>query len=99
MSEWFKNKKGQSAIRSDEVDQLIQVIMEQNSEQKKLMDTFNKTMNEFATERSLETCLEALNTSMQIASIRAKLVESYEFYARLLEREIIRLSRHNDKER
>ena len=36
-------------------------------------------MNEFATERSLETCLEALNTSMQIASIRAKLVESTNF--------------------
>jgi hypothetical protein len=93
MSEWFKNNKGESLIRSDEVDQLLQVIMEQNSEQKKLIDTFNKTMNEFATERSLETCLEALNTSMQIASIRAKLVESYEFYARLLEREIMRLSR------
>jgi hypothetical protein len=93
MSEWFKNNKGESLIRSDEVDQLLQAIMEQNSEQKKLIDTFNKTMNEFATERSLETCLEALNTSMQIASIRAKLVESYEFYARLLEREIMRLSR------
>lgn len=93
MSEWLKNNKEKSLIRSDEVDQLLQVIMEQNSEQKKLVDTFNKTMNEFATERSLETCLEALNTSMQIASIRAKLAESYEFYARLLEREIIRLSR------
>ncbi|HZE77805.1 MAG TPA: hypothetical protein VE089_04575 [Nitrososphaeraceae archaeon] len=93
MSEWLKNNKEKSLIRSDEVDQLLQVIMEQNSEQKKLVDTFNKTMNEFATERSLETCLEALNTSMQIASIRAKLVESYEFYARLLEREIIRLSK------
>lgn len=93
MSEWFKNNKGESLIRSDEVDQLLQVIMEQNSEQKKLIDTFNKTMNEFATERSLETCLEALNAAMQIASVRAKLVESYEFYARLLEREITRLSR------
>ncbi len=93
MSEWFKNNKGESLIRSDEVDQLLQVIMEQNSEQKKLIDTFNKTMNEFATERSLETCLEALNVAMQIASVRAKLVESYEFYARLLEREIMRLSR------
>jgi hypothetical protein len=93
MSEWLKNNKEKSIIRSDEVDQLLQVIMEQNSEQKKLVDTFNKTMNEFATERSLETCLEALNTSMQIASIRAKLAESYEFYARLLEREIIRLSK------
>jgi hypothetical protein len=30
---------------------------------------------------------------MQIANIRAKLVESYEYYARLLEREIIKLNR------
>jgi hypothetical protein len=30
---------------------------------------------------------------MQLANIRAKLAESYEFYARLLEREITRLMR------
>jgi hypothetical protein len=50
-------------------------------------------MNDFATDRSLETCLDALNLAMQLANIRAKLAESYEFYARLLEKEITRLNR------
>jgi hypothetical protein len=64
-----------------------------NEDQRKITSQFNKAMNEFATERSLETCLDALNLSMQLANIRGKLAESYEYYARLLEREITRLSR------
>ena len=50
-------------------------------------------MNDFATDRSLETCLDALNLAMQLANIRGKLAESYEFYARLLEKEITKLNR------
>ena len=50
-----------------------------------------KAMNDFATERSLETCLDALNLSMQLANIRGKLAESYEYYARMLEQEITKL--------
>lgn len=95
MSGWFRINGSPS--NSDEIDQLTQAINEQSSEQKKVMDIFNKAMNNFATERSLETCLEALNASMQIANIRGKLVESYEYYARLLEREVIRLSRLQNK--
>jgi len=63
------------------------------------MSAFSKAMNNFATERSLETCLEALNTSIQIANIRSKLVESYEYYARLLEKEITRINKPQNKER
>jgi methyl-accepting chemotaxis protein len=81
---------------SDEVDQLIQTINEQSAEQRRILEVFNRAMNDFATQRSLETCLEALNASMQIANIRGKLVECYEYYARLLEKEVIRLSRIQD---
>ena len=59
----------------------------------KVMDKFNRAMNDFATDRSLETCLDALNLAMQLANIRGKLAESYEFYARLLEKEITKLNR------
>jgi hypothetical protein len=48
-------------------------------------------MTRFAEDRSIETCLDALNVSIQLASIRKKLMESYEQYARLLELEIVRL--------
>ena len=61
------------------------------------IDQLIQTINEQSAEqRSLETCLEALNTSMQIANIRGKLVECYMYYARLLEKEVIRLSKIKD---
>ena len=84
------NLKG---LTSDEIDQLTQAINEYSSEERKAIAVFHKAMNEFATDRSLETCLESLNASIQIANIRAKLVESYEYYAKLLESEITKLSR------
>jgi hypothetical protein len=96
MASWFR-PRGFPSI-SDEIDQLTRTINEQSSEQRKVMDTFNRAMNNFATERSIETCLEALNASMQIANIRAKLVESYKYYARLLEMEVIKLNRLKDKQ-
>jgi hypothetical protein len=91
--EWFKKSFSYTV---DEIDQLTQTINEQASEQRKAMNAFSKAMNNFATERSLETCLEALNTSIQIANIRGKLVESYEYYARLLEKEITRINNAHD---
>ena len=81
------------SFNSDEIDQLAQAINEYSSEERKAVAVFHRAMNDFATDRSLETCLESLNVSMQIANIRAKLVELYEYYARLLEREIIKLNR------
>ena len=91
MAGWVKDRN--SLSRSGDIDELANTINEQSSEQRKTVNTFNKAMNNFASERSLESCLEALNASMQIANIRGKLVECYEYYARLLEREIVRLKR------
>ena len=89
MPDWLKGR-GSSG---DEIDQLTNTINDQSAEQRKIMNQFNSAMNEFATDRSLETCLDALNLAMQLANIRGKLAESYEFYARMLEREITKLSR------
>ena len=91
MVDWFKNVGFGSS--GDEIDQLTKTINEHSDEQRKIMSQFNKAMNDFAAERSLETCLDALNLSMQLANVRGKLAESYEYYARMLEREITRLSR------
>jgi hypothetical protein len=91
MADWFKNKGFGGS--DDEIDQLTKTISEHSDEQRNIMSQFNKAMNNFAAERSLETCLDALNLSMQLANIRGKLAESYEYYARTLEREITRLAR------
>lgn len=89
MRDWLRGK-GSSG---DEIDQLTSTINDQSAEQRRVTDQFNKAMNNFATERSLETCLDALNLAMQLANIRGKLADSYEFYARMLEKEITRQSR------
>ncbi|HEY7506256.1 MAG TPA: hypothetical protein VH621_01495 [Nitrososphaera sp.] len=90
MPDWLKRSGPGS---NSEIDQLTSAINDQSSEQRKITDQFNKAMNNFATDRSLETCLDALNLAMQLANIRGKLAESYEYYARLLEREITRMNR------
>jgi hypothetical protein len=91
MGDWFKNKGFGGS--GDEIDQLTKTINEHSDEQRKITSQFNKAMNNFADERSLETCLDALNLSMQLANVRGKLAESYEYYARMLEREITKLAR------
>jgi methyl-accepting chemotaxis protein len=91
MVDWLKGKGFGGG--SDDIDQLTKTINEQSDEQRRILAQFNKAMNEFAVERSLETCLDSLNISMQLANIRGKLAESYEYYARLLEHEITRLRR------
>jgi hypothetical protein len=91
MASWFKDKKSPS--RFGDIDELANSINEQSSEQRKMVNIFNRAMNNFASERSLDSCLEALNASMQIANIRGKLVECYEHYSRLLEGEVVRLNR------
>ena len=86
MAGWFGSK-------DDEIEELTKTINEQSDEQRRLVAQFGKAMSEFATDRSLETCLDALNLSIQLANVRAKLAQSYEHYARMLEKEITRLSR------
>ena len=89
MPDWLKGR----GTSEDEIDDLNNTINDQSAEQRKIMNQFNSAMNAFATDRSLEACLDALNLAMQLANIRGKLAESYEFYARTLEKEIIKLTR------
>lgn len=97
MASWIKDKGKNLLGNVDEIEVLTQVINELSGEQRKAIEIFNRAMNDFATERSVESCLDALNASMQIANIRGKLVESYEYYARMLEQEVTALMRNREK--
>lgn len=88
---WFKSRG------DGDVDELNTAINEQSGEERRLAGLFQKAMNEFATERSLETCLDALNLSIQLANIRSKMAKSWEHYARMMEGEVTRLSRPEKK--
>ena len=80
---------------SADIEELTNFINDQSSEQKILIIQFKSAMNRFATERSLDSCLEALNVCMQLTNTRRRLLESYQRYSRLLENEITRINRES----
>jgi len=82
---------------SPDVQELANFINDQSSEQRKLVIQFKSAMNRFASERSLESCLEALNVCMQLTNTRRRLLESYQQYSRLLESEITRISKDSKR--
>ena len=74
-------------------------INEQKLEQKKIVVLFEEKMKIFATERSIESSLDVLNISIQLANIRGNLIRSFEQYTRYLEEEIVKLNRTIEKKR
>lgn len=76
---------------SKSVDDIEKLINENTSEHQLVLESFKESMSLFATERSLDTCLQSLNISIQLASIRSTLLELYKSYSRILENEVSRL--------
>jgi len=86
-----------NARNFDDNKDLVNTINEQKIEQKKLIDQFNSKMNVFATERSIESCLDALNITIQLSNIRGELIKCYEYYSKELESKIVQLNRIIEK--
>ncbi len=70
------------------INGIIKTIEEFSDEQREIIEKFKTDMEKFTTERSLESCLQALNLSMQLANTREKLIEAYKEYSILLEKEL-----------
>jgi hypothetical protein len=81
-------------IDSKSVEDLEKMINENSSEHQLLLESFKESMNLFATERSMDTCLQSLNISIQLASIRSTLMELYKTYSHILEKEVVRLRKN-----
>jgi len=93
MIKWSNIKDFNDSKNTD----LVNSINEQKLEQKKIVFLFEEKMKIFATERSMESSLEVLNISMQLANIRGNLNRSFEQYVRNLEEEIVKLNRIIEK--
>jgi hypothetical protein len=93
MIKWSNIKDFNDSKNTD----LVNSINEQKLEQKKIVVLFEEKMKIFATERSMESSLDVLNISMQIANIRGNLNRSFEQYVRNLEEEIVQLNRIIEK--
>ena len=75
---------------NDNIESIIRSIEEISDEQRDLVKKFKMDMELFASERTLESCVQTLNQSMQLANIREQLVETYKQYCKLLENELRR---------
>lgn len=93
MIKWSNIKDYNDSKNTD----LVNSINEQKLEQKKIVFLFEEKMKIFATERSMESSLDVLNISMQLANIRGNLNRSFEQYVRNLEEEIVKLNRIIEK--
>ncbi len=70
---------------------IITTIEEFSDEQREIVEKFKSAMEVFTEERSLESCLQALNLSIQLANIREKILEAHKEYSLLLENELKKL--------
>ncbi|HEY6587347.1 MAG TPA: hypothetical protein VIY98_03550 [Nitrososphaeraceae archaeon] len=95
MINWSNIKEFNNSRNTD----LVNSINEQKLEQKKIVVLFEEKMKIFATERSIESSLDVLNISIQLANIRGNLIRSFEQYTRNLEEEIVKLNRTIEKKR
>ena len=95
MINWSNIKEFNNSRNTD----LVNSIHEQKLEQKKIVVLFEEKMKIFATERSIESSLDVLNISIQLANIRGNLIRSFEQYTRYLEEEIVKLNRTIEKNR
>jgi hypothetical protein len=93
MINWSNIKDSNNSKNTD----LVNSINEQKLEQKKVVSLFEEKMRIFATERSIESSLDVLNISIQLANIRGNLNRSFEQYVRNLEEEIVKLNRIIEK--
>ena len=91
-SEKINSSERSVSDSADEIEELANEINEDTAEHRRIMKVFENAMNNFASDRSLDTCLDALNASIQMANIRHKLFQSYKHYSEILEMNINQLT-------
>jgi hypothetical protein len=91
---FFKTKKevpnnnAEDLIINKNLQETINTIEEFSDEQREIVEKFKLEMENFTRERTLESCLQSLNLSMQLANTREKLLLTYKEYCTLLENEL-----------
>ncbi len=100
---FFSKKHKESQIReysffNNKIQEITRTVEELSDEQRDILKQFKTKMELFTTDRTLETCIEALNLSLQLANTREKLLESYKQYSFLLEQELKKMLKDRNKE-
>lgn len=82
------NNNAEDPIINKNLQEIINTIEEFSDEQREIVEKFKIEMELFTTERTLESCLQSLNLSMQLVNTREKLLLAYKEYCNLLENEL-----------
>lgn len=90
----FSRKRGKDAhvketkLLNENLQHLVRSIEEASDDQREIVKQFKIEMENFVTERTLESCIKTLNLSMQLANVREQLLGIYKQYISILENEL-----------
>ena len=78
----------ETKILNDNLQHIVKSIEEISDEQREIVKRFKLEMENFVTERTLDSCIKTLNSSMQLANVREQLLATYKQYISILESEL-----------
>lgn len=78
----------ETKILNENLQHIVKSIEEISDEQREIIKRFKLEMDDFVTERTLESCIKTLNSSMQLANVREQLLAIYKQYISILESEL-----------
>lgn len=89
----FKETK----LLNENLRHITKSIEEVSDDQREIIKKFKVEMENFVTERTLDSCIRTLNLSMQLANIREQLLGIYKQYISILESELKIALKENEK--
>ena len=89
----FKETK----LLNENLQHITKSIEEVSDDQREIIKKFKVEMENFVTERTLDSCIRTLNLSMQLANIREQLLGIYKQYISILESELKIALKENEK--
>ena len=78
----------ETKILNENLQHIVKSIEEISDEQREIVKRFKLEMENFVTERTLDSCIKTLNSSMQLANVREQLLATYKQYISILESEL-----------
>ncbi|HKR74842.1 MAG TPA: hypothetical protein VJR94_12120 [Candidatus Nitrosocosmicus sp.] len=78
----------ETKILNENLQHIVKSIEEISDEQREIIKRFKLEMDDFVTERTLDSCIKTLNSSMQLANVREQLLAIYKQYISILESEL-----------
>lgn len=87
----------ETKLLNENLQHITKSIEEVSDDQREIVKKFKVEMENFVTERTLDSCIKTLNLSMQLANIREQLLGIYKQYISILESELKIALKDNEK--